>query len=224
MRSSNKKYLKQGIVLVFFSVITLVMFGSLISISGCATSGTISSQNASTASQDKDLGNHNILGRVFIASRSLFNQTYYEFDDGNESITLKSIPHVDAVVAESLVSDRLTLFRSIFEPKRVDYPGAYTQTIICPEEYKPKYDEINLTAQSASTENSGAYLKYFVGYANSNKVAGACSADLIAYHYAYGFMYCPGAQSLVEIEYYAVLPLNTTQSFMKNLDCTMLKE
>ncbi|MFA5797695.1 MAG: hypothetical protein WC916_06725 [Candidatus Woesearchaeota archaeon] len=157
----------------------------------------------------------NVFGYVFNVSQSKFNQTYLEYDDGKEIITLKIIRDVDLDIAETISSDRIVLFRSIFEPKRVDYPGQYTRTIECPEEFKPKYYEFNNTTVGERT-------KYFVGYANVNKVAGACTADLIYYNYAYGFMSCPQERWLIEIEYYSILEFNKTQMFMKSLDCTTL--
>jgi hypothetical protein len=155
-------------------------------------------------------------------NRTDFDQTYLEYDDGKEMITFKIIRNIDAEIAESISSDKITLFASIFEPKRVDYPGQYTQTIICPEEFKPKYYELQNNKSARNDIGNENIIKYFVGYANANKVAGACSADLIQYRYDYGFMSCPQQRMLVEIEYYSVLELNNTQQFMQNLNCDVL--
>ncbi len=196
----------------------ILFFG--LAIIGCKEQKSLTQNNVAT---DRGAGDStkNILGYTFIASYSKFNYTYLEYDDSKEIITLKIIKNVDPITADIITSDRIALFKSIFEPKRVDYPGQYTRTIECPEAYKPKYYELNNTNTTTGSITDGK-IRYFIGFANANKVAGACSTDLIYYHYAYGFMHCPSQQSLIEIEYYSVLESNKTPSFMKNLTCTQI--
>jgi len=189
---------KRGNILALASLIII-----LIILSGCTHQEQIPQKISKSVVK-------NIFDYSFNVSQSEFNQTYLEHDDGQEIITLKLIQNINSEVANSMISDRTALFESIFEPKRVDYPGQYTHTIICPDKFKPKYSEIN---------NTDEQINYFIGYANSNKVAGACSADLIKYNFAYGFLNCPKNNMLVEINYYSILQLNKTQQFIKSINC-----
>lgn len=122
----------------------------------------------------------------------------------------------DNEVARMFIEDHMTMFKSVFEPKRVDYPGQYTKTIECPPEYKPKYFERN------SSEVSDGEFVYFLGYANSNKVAGACSEDLIAYRHVYGMLDCELVHKIVKIEYFTNITSDNTkyiEEFVGKVSC-----
>jgi hypothetical protein len=177
----------------FSTKVIILLFISLLAL-GCAAKN-----------ESKEL-----FGYSFNVARPSPNQAYLDYDDGMETVQLKIISNVSQDVAERIIGDRIAMFQSIFQPKRVDYPGQYTKTIECPEQFKPKYFSVNGTDYQ---------IKYFLGYANSNKVAGACSDDLIKYRHVYGFMYCSAPKKLAEIEYYSILSINKTDEFMKSLNC-----
>jgi len=135
---------------------------------------------------------------------------YLKHEDSQRDIFMKILQGVDYAGANSVISDRMTLFESVFEPRRVDYPGAYTKTIICPDEYKP---------QRSQNESNEERIDYFKGFANSNKVAGACAKDIIKYNYVYGFIYCKNQKELIEIDYYSELNESNPQKFIQELNC-----
>lgn len=135
---------------------------------------------------------------------------YYEYIRANEIIQLKMYQVKSDETAHFFISNRFSLFKSVFEPKRVSYPGQFSRAIDCPEKYKPKYFEQNKSKGS---------LGYFLGYANSNKVAGACSDDLIAYKHFYGMLYCTSTQTIIEIEYFTNLDSNSTNQFIDRISC-----
>ena len=90
------------------------------------------------------------------------------------------------------------------------YPGQHSRLIECPEKYKPRYLERKIPSGS---------LSYFLGFANKNKVAGACSDDLISYKHLYGMLYCKSTQTINEIEYFTLITSNLTDSFVERVSC-----
>jgi len=152
----------------------------------------------------------NVFGYPFNVVTNWGNSKYYEYISSNEIIQLKTFPVKSDETAHTFIANRLSLFKSVFEPKRVSYPGQYSRSIECPEKYKPKYFEGNTSKGS---------LSYFLGYANSNKVAGACSDDLIAYKHLYGMLYCISTQTIIEIEYFTNLTSNSTAQFIERISC-----
>ena len=152
----------------------------------------------------------NIFGYPFNVVTNWGKSNYYEYISSNEVIQLKTFPVKSDETAHTFIANRLSLFKSVFEPKRVSYPGQYSRSIECPEKYKPKYFERNTSKGS---------LFYFLGYANSNKVAGACSDDLIAYKHLYGLLYCKSTQTIIEIEYFTNLTSNSTTQFIESISC-----
>jgi len=152
----------------------------------------------------------NIFGYPFKIITNWGKSNYYEYINSDEIIQLKTFPVKSDETAHAFIDNRLSMFKSVFEPKRVSYPGQYTRTIECPEKYKPKYFERNTSKYS---------LSYFLGYANYNKVAGACSDDLIVYKHLYGMLYCRSTQTIIEIEYFTNLTSNSTAQFIDRILC-----
>jgi hypothetical protein len=130
-------------------------------------------------------------GYTFKAHPSFGGSKYFESKDKGDTIQIKIIEAKSREIADAYIQDKLVLFKSIFEKKRVDYPGQHSKFVECTPEYKP---------QLFSKEIDGGSFSYFIGYANRNKVAGACVADLVYFKYLYGFLYCPQQSSIYEIE------------------------
>ena len=173
-------------------------------ITGC-TSAVISKTQAV-----HNITTHEVFGYPFIVSNDWGKNNYYEYVNKDETILLKTFPAKSERTAHTFIANRLSLFQSVFEPKRVSYPGQYSRSIECPEKYKPKYFESNTSKGS---------LSYFLGYANSNKIAGACSDDLIAYKHLYGMLYCISTKTIIEIEYFTNLTSNSTAQFIERISC-----
>ena len=151
-----------------------------------------------------------ILGRQYIQVSTLSGSRVYELNEDGINIQVKQIRSISTEVAMTFIGDRLALFRSVFETKRVDYPGQHSRVIECPSEYKPQFSEIS---------GEEYYLAYFVGFANQNKVAGACLPDLITYRYMYGFAYCKKRRQLFEIDHFSDLKVNAVPKFIETLSC-----
>lgn len=126
-------------------------------------------------------------------------------------IEVNIIRNTDSGAALEAAGDRLDMFYSVFEPHKPDYPGQFTQYIECPKEFKPIYTE---------THDGEGWLKSYTGFANSNRVAGACSIDLVAYKYLYGFRYCRETSTLYEINFFAGLEdMQAIPRFISEIKC-----
>jgi hypothetical protein len=139
----------------------------------------------------KDPPTRSLFGYRFEPRRSLIGGESFVAEGQDGAIELKIIKVVNAAVAREFMKDKMSLFQSIFEKKRVDYPGQHSRLIECPAEYKP---------QLFDKAVADGFASYFLGYANQNRVAGACTADLVAYRYVYALVYCGKAGSIYEVE------------------------
>ncbi len=173
-------------------------------ITGC-TSAVISKTQAV-----HNITTHEVFGYPFIVSNDWGKNNYYEYVNKDETILLKTFPAKNVRTAHTFIANRLSLFQSVFEPKRVSYPGQHSRLIECPEKYKPRYLERKIPSGS---------LSYFLGFANKNKVAGACSDDLIFSKHLYGMLYCKSTQTIIEIEYFTPITSNLTDSFVERVSC-----
>ncbi len=173
-------------------------------ITGC-TSAVISKAQAV-----HNITTHEVFGYPFIVSNDWGKNNYYEYVNKDETILLKTFPAKSVRTAHTFIANRLSLFQSVFEPKRVSYPGQHSRLIECPEKYKPRYLERKIPSGS---------LSYFLGFANKNKVAGACSDDLISSKHLYGMLYCKSTQTIIEIEYFTPITSNLTDSFVERVSC-----
>jgi len=151
-----------------------------------------------------------LFGHKFKQEKSFGSNKYLEHYSADEFIRLKAVKYKSNDFARIYVGDRMALFYSVFDEKRVDYPGQYSKTISCPEEFKPKLFEI---------AHVNGFTTYYSGYANKNKTTGACVADLINYKYSYGFIFCPKNRSLIEFEHYSALNSDIFESFRGELIC-----
>ncbi len=136
---------------------------------------------------------------------------FLKFSDEGERLELKIVKNIEGEVANELISNNIVMFESIFELKRTGYPGQHTKYIECPEKFKPKYFEKYI---------AGDTFKYFIGFSNSNFVAGACSDDLVKYKSVYGFMYCNSTKTMIELDYFTS-PNSTDKinAFIQKINC-----
>jgi hypothetical protein len=152
----------------------------------------------------------NLFGYQFV-SKSLFaGVKNYRVVEEKFSIGLKILKTDSESKAESYIGDKLAIFKSIFETRRVDYPGQYSKVIECPQEFKPQFMSRNFV---------GGTFSYYVGYANKNKVAGACASDQIFYNHFYGLTYCKNKSMVYEIEGFFNLGGNSLNALIDNISC-----
>ena len=149
-------------------------------------------------------------GKNFVQSSSSKSSSTYEHKLESVIIRLKIFRATSAETSKAFSDDRLAMFRSIFESKRVDYPGQYSRVIECPEIFKPQFYE---------NENEDYSLKYFFGYANVNKTPGACIPDLVGFRHIYGFLYCKPQNRLIEVDHFSMVDSGDAQSFIGSLTC-----
>ena len=151
-----------------------------------------------------------IFGYKFIEKLSFGTTKNYSFEDANDIIRVKLIQSSSEDKADTYIKDKLALFKSIFEAKRVDYPGQHSKVIECPSEYVPQFSEKLV---------SGGKLSYFVGFANKNQVTGICAADLLYYKHFYGFLYCKNSSTVYEIEDFSSLKTGNLDSLINTISC-----
>lgn len=149
-------------------------------------------------------------GQSYQIVSSIGNTSSYEFEDDEKSISIRKYTHQKSETATLFIENKLAVFNSIYEPKRVDYPGQYSKFIECPNEFKPLHKE---------TYEKNSFAKYMISYANSNKAPGACSQDLIGYKHLYGFKYCRSEKAVYEIEIFSDKNSSYTDNFMEKVSC-----
>jgi len=164
-----------------------------------------------TVADDIETGiiSQSIFGDTFTKSFNNSNSDYFEFNGDNETLRIIKYP-ITSQTAKDYISMRVALYQSVYEPQRVSYPGQYTRSIECPEKYIPKYH------YHASSSES---LSYFLGYANINKVAGACSDDLIAYKHLYGLLYCETKNTIFEIDFFTDTASKIDNLLIEKISC-----
>jgi hypothetical protein len=150
------------------------------------------------------------LGQGFTRPPTSQTGRIFEHNSLESNIRIKLIRASGEEALHAYADDRLAMYRSVFESKRVDYPGQYSKVIECPEKYQPKFMVI---------DNEDFLAKVFLGYANKNKVSGACVADLISYRHIYGFVYCKSKVTLYEVDHFSATDSNASDRFINSLTC-----
>ncbi len=158
---------------------------------------------------EDDVAEHH-LGQHFLRSPKGQSGRVFEHDSLESNIRIKLIRASSEDALHAYADDRIAMYRSVFESKRVDYPGQYSRVIECPEKYQPKFMVI---------DNEEFIAKVFLGFANKNKVSGACVADLISYRHIYGFVYCKAKVTLYELDHFSATNSSASDRFIKSLTC-----
>lgn len=186
---------------------SLGSFGRVVSLLGCliaipAHSATTDGLGAPTK----------MFGLSFQTKPGLGAIKYFEANDEGTSVQVRFIPAPHSDAAEAYIDDKIALFESIYQAKRVDYPGQFSRSIDCPNQYKPKYLSAGIPRGK---------LSYFVGFANANRAPGACTADLVHFMHFYGFLYCTQLSTVIEIEGFFPRHSEVLERFIKNISCDM---
>ena len=151
-----------------------------------------------------------IFGYKFIEKQSFGTAKNYYFEDANDVIRINLIQSKSEDKADTYIKDKLALFKTIFEAKRVDYPGQHSKVIECPAEYVPQFSEKLV---------NGGKLSYFVGFANKNQVTGICASDLLYYKHFYGFLFCKDTSTVYEIEDFSSLNAGSLDNLINTISC-----
>jgi hypothetical protein len=180
----------------------------------CFFSFTCGFAHTAEGRDPKDAGEAvSLFGYPFASFSNFGVSNYFEYQSNGEHIqvTVVKMPHYE--VAEIFMDDRLAQFRSVFEARRVDYPGQYSKSIHCPLKFQPEFVKLDVP---------DGHFKYFSGYAGINKVAGACSADLIVYRHIYGLVLCKRSNYVLEIERFANDLDEVQENFIRQVNCDKL--
>lgn len=168
---------------------------------------------ASSPQEAKDINQINFSGFMLNQVYSNEDFFFYTFSDNNLKINLEIINNIQKSIAEQIISDRVAMFYSLFDKKRVDYPGQYSQYIECPAEFKPIFEDKNI---------SGGKLSFFRTFANSNYVSGACASDLVVYKSIYGLLFCETSEKVYEFSFFTKVgegDLNKIELFLEGINC-----
>ncbi len=96
--------------------------------------------------------------------------------------------------APARVAELQAVIDNLFGDRQAPYPGQLSNTLQCPEEYKPE------------ALPRGTWADAMIGlYANDRLAFGGCSEDLLRYHATVGIFYDPHTRRLFQVEYFASL-------------------
>jgi len=138
-------------------------------------------------------------------------QTHITLKSGEDVLIIKSHPNMDSDSARNKMNKRKVLVESIFKEQPSPYPGKFSNSIRCPEKYKPiEYKE----------EGDDWKFSYHL-YANKRFVYGGCTEISSYYESSYTFFYCSKSDQLFEIKYFtpAAEPQNPIAPFIQSIQC-----
>ena len=137
----------------------------------------------------------------FLVNESFTQQTKEKnkimADYKNQLIRLEIITGLEKESAEKHITNRRYVIDSLFLDIAAPYPDAITNTLECPDEFKPKIREIKISNFDTA---------YYEIFATERLTYGACSDDLIKYKTMLAWVYCENAKNLFQIELF--LPKN----------------
>jgi hypothetical protein len=154
-----------------------------------------------------------IFGYPFTAYSNFGINNIFEYQSVGVHSQLTIVKFQSVKDAQIFMEDRLFLFKSVFEARRVDYLGQYSKSIECSKNFKPKYFAVDIP---------DGRLAYFNGYAGINRVAGVCAADLIKYRHIYGLAICRSPSYIIEIEHFTDVSRKIADDFISRVTCADL--
>jgi hypothetical protein len=113
---------------------------------------------------------------------------------GSDQLRLRITEGLDAAGAAARVEEVRQVMDNLFEDRQAPYPGQLSNTLRCPDEYRP-----------TPVEPRGEALAMVGLYANERLAFGGCSEDLLRYRATVGFFYDPSSRRLLRVEYFAAL-------------------
>lgn len=154
---------------------------------------------------------HEYWGYRFEPVEARDNIVFLSFTGDEEVLEMTRISELAQPIADTVISDKIVMFKSLFEKQRIGYRGQHTEYIECPERFKPKYFEKQLES---------GYLRYFVGFATERFSFGACSDEDVRYKAINAYLYCNNVQTMFDIDYFGPMK-NDGQGipFVDKIDC-----
>jgi len=108
-------------------------------------------------------------------------------------IQMKVLKDVDLEKVNTYISDKMFMINSLFRGVSSPYPGALSNRIECPEEFKP-------------LKLANKPFDYYIVYASDRFTYGVCSWSLIKYKSIIYFLYCDKEKKLYHIKLF--MPAN----------------
>ena len=189
------KFKSYQLLVILFFILTLLLVG------------------CGSGPKDENSQDTIFFGYTFSESSLKFDTLFLDYDQDGEKIELRVMWDVEKEFAEEIISNKVLLFKTLFEPHKTGYTGQYTRYIECPQEFKPTLH---------SEELDGGSLEYFKSFANSNHVAGVCAKDLIQYLSVHGYLYCDRGKSMIEFSYFTDLDKESNrEGFIEKISCDL---
>jgi hypothetical protein len=123
----------------------------------------------------------------FEKDESFQDTAFLRQKDANTYIKIKQLNRISFEHANSYFSDEVFSITSLYRDAHSPYPGALSNRINCPDEFKPQ-------------EIKRASLNYYMLYANQRFNYGVCLWDLIEYKALLYPLYCPKNKQFIQIE------------------------
>jgi len=138
-----------------------------------------------------------------------FDSTTFTGEYGNLFIKVNIFKNISQEKANIYISDKIVLINSLFREIGSPYPGALSNRIECPEEFKP----LRISNQP---------LDYYIIYASSRFTYGVCSFDLIKYKSIIYFLYCDKDENLNQIKLFIPLDqdISAYEGLLKSIGCS----
>lgn len=113
---------------------------------------------------------------------------------GDDRLRLRVTEGLDAGDAEARVQELRRVLEGLFEDRQAPYPGQLSNTLRCPERFRPE-----------AIAPRGEALELVGLYANDRLGFGGCSEDLLRYRATVGYFYDPAGRRLLQLTYFADL-------------------
>lgn len=117
--------------------------------------------------------------------------------DGDTRVKVRVQHGLDPTQAASRVAEHAEVIAGLFGERQAPYPGELSNSLSCPEAYKPQ-----------PVMPQGQALALTALFANERLTYGGCNADLLAFRATLGHFYDPEGARLIQVEVFS--PMDAT--------------
>ena len=144
----------------------------------------------------------------FKKERSSLDAVFLRQKDGAAYLRLREFDGISLEHAKSYFSDKIYSINSLYREAHSPYPGALSNKISCPDEFKPQRIQ-------------RALFDYYLMYANQRLNYGVCLWDLIEYRAIFYPLYCSRNQRFFQIELFVAKDedISIYQEALQKLAC-----
>ena len=183
-----KKIPKNLVVASFFAIFTIGVF-FLLERRDVQTPESLA-EYLGTKGLSFQHGNEFIIDEVESIQITDIEVTKVSARDNYIIIHVELVEYMGEKQAQAYIKNKKVGIESLFLPSPVHYPGAITQTVTCPDEFKPIFGV-----------RDG--LDYYILYASERFSYGVCSLGGVKYKSLVGFLYCPERDIFTEIKLFS---------------------